>query len=336
MGRRRSYARLLAVRRLALVLFAVLVTLPAGACGGERTVTVGEASLMLDFTPNAVHVGIYTATAREYDRAVGLELDVRTPSEATDAVRLLESGRIRMAILSISDLAIARERGSEIVGVMPLVQRPLAAVLARPGVRSPRDLEGRRAGVAGLPSDEAVLDSVVRGAGGDPERVRRTTIGFNAVPALVGGRVDAVTAFWNAEGVALREQLPAVREFRVEAFGAPAYPELVLCATTETVQDAPGLVRRTVEVLRRGYEEALRDPESAVQMLVDAAPGLERERVGAELRAVSPAFTAGVPRYGMFDPDRLEAWSRWAAEFGIVDEQPDADATFVTRFAAIR
>src|SRR5205085_11122524 len=123
-------------------------------------------------------------------------------------------------------LAIARAKGEDVVGVLALVERPLAAVLAQPGIRTPRDLEGRRAGVTGLPSDDAVLSSVVAGAGGSPRRVRRITIGFDAVPALLARRVDAATAFWNAEGVALRDKRPGLREFRVDEYGAPAYPEL--------------------------------------------------------------------------------------------------------------
>ena len=50
------------------------------------------------------------------------------------------------------------------------------------------------------------------------------TIGFEAVPALAAGRLDAATAFWNAEGVALRRQGVPTREFRVDDYGAPRYP----------------------------------------------------------------------------------------------------------------
>src|SRR5204862_7798653 len=127
---------------------------------------------------------------------------------------------------------------------------PLAAVLGRPGTARPRGLAGRRAGVTGLPSDDAVLASVVRGDGGDPSRVRRVTIGFNAVPALVGGRVDAVTAFWDVEGVALREREPGTREFRVDEFGAPPYPELVLATARTTLEAEPAPVRAAAATLR--------------------------------------------------------------------------------------
>ena len=319
--------------RGSLLLVTVVATLALAGCGGEAATSTDDASLMLDFAPNAVHSGIYTALARDYDGAENVRLRVRRPGESTDSLRLLETGRIDFAILSISDLAIAREKGSEAVGVMALVQRPLAAVLARPGISSPRRLEGRRAGVTGLPSDVAVLDSVVRGDGGDPKRVRQTEIGFTAVPALVAGRVDAVTAFWNVEGLELRERLEGVREFRVERFGAPAYPELVLCTSAQTIQDDPTKVERLVTALQRGYDEVLLDPESAIEAMTRRVDGLDREQLLRQLAAVSPAFTSGTSRYGTLDPQRLRAWAGWAAEFGIVKSAPNVATTFAPRFA---
>src|ERR687894_2662500 len=119
-----------------------------------------------------------------------------------------------MAILDIHDLGLARQQGADVVGVMAVVQRPLASVLAQPSVRRPRDLAGGRVGVTGLPSDVAVVRSVVAGDGGDPEQERTTTNGVEAVKALLAGRVDGATAFWNVEGVALHERRPDMREFR--------------------------------------------------------------------------------------------------------------------------
>jgi putative hydroxymethylpyrimidine transport system substrate-binding protein len=216
-----------------------------------------------------------------------------------------------------------------VVAVMAVVQRPLAAVLARPGLRTPRDLEGRRVGVTGLPSDDAVLASIVRGAGGDPSRVRKVTIGFDAVPALLAGRVDAVTAFWNVEGVAVRSKRPGTREFRVDGYGAPPYPELVLCTSRQTLQDDPALVRAVVRTLKRGYAEALVDPESAIEALADrGGRGLDRDVARRQFEAVQGAFTAAPGGFGVLVPARLRAWARWEKRFGIVGRTPDVVGAF--------
>jgi putative hydroxymethylpyrimidine transport system substrate-binding protein len=314
----------------------VLVLALAG-CGGATGGTDRpneDASLLLDFTPNAVHAGIYLATERDYDEAEGVSLDVRAPGASTDALRLLQGGRVDMAILDIHDLALARERKRDVVGVMALLQRPLASVLAQPSIARPRDLDGKRAGVSGLPSDVAVLRSVVSGDGGDPDSVKTTTIGFEAVTALLARRVDAATAFWNVEGVALKARRPGIREFRVDDYGAPAYPELVLCVTRQTLDEKRPVVRATIRALRRGYDEAENDPESAVSALVDANPGLDRAAADAQLDAVAPAFSAGADYYGQLRADVLKQWADWDLKFGIVSKPIDVGSAFDHGIAA--
>ncbi|HWI09630.1 MAG TPA: ABC transporter substrate-binding protein [Solirubrobacteraceae bacterium] len=316
---------------LAILLAAVLAL---AGCGSDDSGAApnAEATLLLDFQPNAVHTGIYSALQGGYDSALGVNLRVRVPGSSTDAVKLLVSGRADLAVLDIHDLAIAREAGRDLVGVMALVQTPLAAILARPGIRTPRELEGRRVGVTGLPSDDAVLRSIVAGAGGDPAKVRATTIGFTAVRSVLTGRVAAATGFWNAEGVALRERRPQMREFRVDDYGAPAYPELVLTVTRETLQDRASTVRAAVAALARGYEEVLADPENGVSALVGAVNNLDRAQVERELDAVLPSFTAGARAFGELDRSRLEAWARWEKRFGITKREPEVGRAFDGRY----
>lgn len=316
------------------LLAAILTAFALGACGtGESGSPEADARLMLDFQPNAVHSGIYLATARGYDEALGVHLKVEVPGEGTDAAGLLLSNRIQFAVLDIHDLALAREKGRNLVAVMALVQQPLAAVLAAPSIRTPRALDGRRVGVTGLPSDDAVLDSVVAGAGGDPKTVRRTSIGFNAVGALLSGKVAAATAFWNVEGVALKQKRPKTREFRVEDFGAPRYPELVLAVRPETIEDSPELVQATVTALRRGYREVTLGPEEAVGVMTDHIDGLDRASTQAQLDAVMPAFVGGGQDFGQFDLPSLEKWASWEQHFGITKKRPDVSRMFDPSFA---
>ena len=97
---------------------------------------------------------------------------MRAPSASTDSIKLLTAERVDLALVDIHDLALAREGGEDLVGVAPVVKVPLAAVIARRGITRPRALEGRKVGLSGLPSDTAVLRSVVSDDGGNPRRVR--------------------------------------------------------------------------------------------------------------------------------------------------------------------
>ncbi|HEX7297414.1 MAG TPA: ABC transporter substrate-binding protein [Solirubrobacteraceae bacterium] len=318
-------------RRIALALLLAAALAVAGCSRASEDRPDQSATLILDAQPNAVHAGIYLALEREFDDAEGVTLRAQPPSSSTDGLKLLLAGRAQFAILDIHDLALARERGRAIVGVMAVVQRPLAAIVAQPEIRRPRELEGKRVGVTGRRSDDAVLSSMVRGDGGDPSKVRRVTIGSRGVRELVARRVDAATASWNAQGVALHARRPRIRQFKVDDFGAPPYPELVLCVTRQTLRDERPLVAATVRALRRGYEEAIADPASAVEALVEQT-GVKRADAARELDAVSPAFTEGAPRYGALDLRALRAWARWEARFGITTRPPDVAAAFAPGF----
>jgi putative hydroxymethylpyrimidine transport system substrate-binding protein len=308
------------VRRL-LLLAAVL---PLAACGGGSGAEDRAVALALDFQPGAVHSGIYAAQRLELDRREGVDLEVRVPSASTDSLKLLAAGRADMAVVDIHDLGLARERGRDIVGVGALVQRPLAAVIARGGeIRRPRDLEGRRVGVTGLPSDEALLRAVVEGDGGDFDLVKRVTIGFSAVPTLIAGRVDAVVSFWNAEGVALRQRGVATREFRVDEFGAPRYPELVLAVERATLDQEPELVDDVLAALAAGTRAALADRSAAVEDIVRAS-GADEPLVRAQFDAVAPALRPPM----VLDRRALEEWARFDARFGILEAPPDVNRAF--------
>jgi putative hydroxymethylpyrimidine transport system substrate-binding protein len=305
------------------------------ACGSSSSTPASQdASVVLDFTPNAIHSGIYSAMARSYDQPEGVHLHVIAPSASTDSIKLVESGRADFAILDIHDLALARERGKDIVGIMAIVEHPLAAVIAAPGVGRPRQLQGRTVGISGVPSDTAVLDSIVAGDHGNPHRVKTITIGFNAVPALLSHRVSAATAFWNDEGVTLQSRRPGFRVFRVDRYGAPAYPELVLCATRAALGENPTLARGVVRAIVRGYGVTLRDPAGSAANLESLVPGLDPKLVSAQLAAEHGAFLGPGGRFGVLDPATLAAWARWEVRFGIVKRRPDVAAMFDPQFIA--
>lgn len=293
----------------------------AGCGGGSKNAQ--RVVVALDFTPNAVHAPIYTAVREGDDRRHGVRIQIRTPGSQPDSLKLLASGRVDIGILDIQDLGLALEKHADVVGIAALVQRPLAALIAQPSIHRPRDLEGKPVGVSGLPSDPAFVKAIMAHDGGSTATVHYVTIGFNAVSALLTRRVDAVPAFWNAEGVALEQRGKTVREFRVDDYGAPPYPEVVLVASRRTLARRRKAIEGAVAAMGDGLRSVLADPAPAARQIA-AAGGSDVGLVRAQLRAVAPITRAGLG----LNRRVLEQWARFDARIGILRREPDVDRAF--------
>jgi putative hydroxymethylpyrimidine transport system substrate-binding protein len=305
----------------ALILTLVVVS----GCGESASSTAPPAvDLALDFTPNPVHAPIYAAVRRGFDRANGIALRIRQPGEGPDALKLVASGRVALGVLDIGDLAIARRRGVDIVAVGELVDRPLAALIAQPDIRRPRELEGRTIGVSGLPSDPAFVHAIVSHDGGDPRKLREVTIGFQAVSALLTRRVAAVPAFWNAEGVALRHRGRRVREFRIDDYGAPPYPEVVLMTARSTLRAHRDWVLGAVRAIAAGIGEVHAHPATAVRQIAAAAQTDDLGLIRAQLGAVAALFAPGL----RMDRRIIERWADFQLRIGLIDQRPAVGRAF--------
>jgi putative hydroxymethylpyrimidine transport system substrate-binding protein len=311
-------------RRSWLVAPAAAAALVLEGCGGQDAGGPPRVTVALDFVPNAVHAPIFTAEREGDDRRHGVRITIQRPGNQPDSLKAVVAGRADVGVLDIHDLGLARERGKDLVAIGALVERPLAALIAQRAIRRPRDLGGRTVGVSGLPSDPAFLRAIVRHDGGDYPSIRQVTIGFNAVSALLTRKVDAVPAFWNAEGVVLRQRGVPVREFRVEDYGAPPYPEVVLMTTRRVLERRGDELARFLAAIGDGVRSVLRDPGPAVRQVAAEAGAEDVGLLAAQLRAVRPLLDPSL----RLDREVLERWADFDAQVGILARRPDVARAF--------
>jgi putative hydroxymethylpyrimidine transport system substrate-binding protein len=322
-----------------LAIAAALAALALAACGEkEDTITAGgetrQLTLMLDYLPNPDHVGLYQALAVGAFARAGLDVKVQTPSDPAAPLKLVEAGKVDLAISYEPELLIARDKGAQLVSVGAIAQVPLTALMSlKRGVEGPRDLRGGRVGTAGIPYQSAYLQTILQQAGVPVDSVKETNVGFNLVPAMLSKRVDATLgAFWNVEGVQLRRAGKRPHIVRMEQVGVPTYDELILVARKDTLAERGDDVRAFVQALARGYEAARALPRLATYALVRAAPDLDPRFALASVRASLPAFfpeDADKP-FGWQDPQAWDAYGRWMFERDLLGVEPHAGRVAIT------
>jgi ABC-type nitrate/sulfonate/bicarbonate transport system substrate-binding protein len=315
--------------RALAILTMVAAVLALAGCGAQSPAKV---TLVLDFTPNAVHAGVYRALAAGYYRREHIDLKVVQPSATEETLKLIDAGKAQFGLADGSDVAALIAHGGDAQAVMAIAQRPLGGLiaLASERLRSPADLQGRTVGITGVPSDTAVLDTEVRNAGGDPRRVHVVTVGFNGAQALLAGKIAAFTGFIPDDGVQLQVSGHPIAAFGLAENGGPAYPGLVAFTTRREIAAQPGLVREFVAATVRGYEDTLRNPARSLSELERLNPTLPTQLTRASLTAYLPLFSSGgrIP-LGTLQTGNLAAMSAWMVHSGLIDV-PVAPARYGT------
>jgi putative hydroxymethylpyrimidine transport system substrate-binding protein len=313
--------------RLLLPLLA-LALLVAG-CGAKSDATSagsGETeplTVMLDWFPNADHAGLYAAQASgEYKRA-GLDVKFVTPSDAATPLKLLQAGRVDLAISYEPDVLLARDKGADVVAVGALVQKPLTSLmsLGDHAITNPKQLGGKTVGTAGIPYQSAYLRTILARAGVDPGSVKEVNVGFNLTSAMVSKKVDAtIGAFWNVEGIALQRTGRKPHILRMENLGVPTYNELVVAARRRDLDEATASkVRRFLQATARGYALVKADPAKGVDALIQADKGLNRGLTTAQVKATVPVFfPAHDQPFGWQEPAQWAVYEKWMRANGLL------------------
>jgi putative hydroxymethylpyrimidine transport system substrate-binding protein len=315
----------------AAVLASVVVL---AGCGEKSESAPGEPkthefNLALDWFPNPDHVAIYEAEKERYFADVGLDVKPHVPSDPAAPIKQVAAGRVDLAISYEPEVFLAREQGLPVIAVAALVQRPLTSLMSKESGVTPRKLRGGRVGTAGIPYQSAYLKTILERAGVNPSSVKETNVGASLLPAMLSGKVDAtLAAFWNVEGVELRDRAkrsepPTITP--VDRLGVPDYDELVLVANSDSLDDKRDDLRLFIGALARGAEEARRDPRGSAGALLEANPDLKAKTTRESVRVTLPALFPGSGKpWGYLDPVQWRTYAAWMFENELLDERPVA------------
>jgi putative hydroxymethylpyrimidine transport system substrate-binding protein len=316
--RRPRFAALAALALAAAVLLA--------ACGEKSEDTTGAATeslgLTLDFYPNPDHAGIYMAQKLGYFADAGLDVSIETPSDPAAPIKQVAAGETDLAISYEPEVLLAREQGLDVVAVGAVVDRPLTSLiwLKKSGIGGVGGLRGKTIATAGIPYQDAYLKTILARTKLSPSDVNTVNVGYGLLPALVGGRAQAMLGgFSNVEGVDLRLRGKAPVVTPVDQLGVPTYDELVLVARRDKLEEDPQAIRLFLGALARGTAAAVKSPGATTKALLEANSSLDPKLTRAEVEATLPLLS----KRGEMDPAEWKAFIAWMHENGLISGQPE-------------
>ena len=302
-------------------------------CGNEK-----ELSLALDWYPNSNHAGIYSAIDEGFFDEEGIKLSVYTPSDPTAIISSVASGRDDFGLSYHPDILQAQSAGLEIVSVLSISQHPLNSImtLKKSSIKNPSDLRGKVVGYPGIPSNKAMLETVLSSQNININDVETVDVGFELVKALVSGSVDAIIgAYWTHESIVMELQGYEIEIMRLEEWGVPDYYELILITNKSFLEENKSDVEKVVNSFKKGYEFSIRNPQESITSLINIV-GKEIveedvERAGVEL--LIPMWQSNNLPFGHQDISKWEETYEWMYQNNFLEKELIIENLFIDEFS---
>lgn len=317
------------------------MALSLAACGSGET-SQGEnekekITFVLDWTPNTNHTGLYVAQEKGYFEDEGLEVEiVQPPEDGADA--LVASGKAQFGISFQDTMApgVVGEDALPTTAVAAVVQHNTSGIISRKGegMDTPKGLEGKKYATWDAPIEKAMMENVVEADGGDFSKVELipSTV-TDEVSALESKSVDAIWIFYAWAGVATEVAGLETDYFAFKDIN-PAfdYYTPVIIGNNEFLEKEPETAKKFLSAVKKGYEDAIEDPDGAAEILCEAAPELDQELVKASQEYLKDQYIADADRWGYIDPDRWNLFYNWLNENGLTENEIPENTGFSNEY----
>lgn len=328
-------------KKIVAVLTAGCIALSLAACGsGETSQEENEKekiTFVLDWTPNTNHTGLYVAQEKGYFEDEGLEVEiVQPPEDGADA--LVASGKAQFGISFQDTMApgVVGEDALPTTAVAAVVQHNTSGIISRKGegMDTPKGLEGKKYATWDAPIEKAMMENVVEADGGEFSKVELiTSTVTDEVSALESKSVDAIWIFYAWAGVATEVAGLETDYFAFKDIN-PAfdYYTPVIIGNNEFLEKEPETAKKFLSAVKKGYEDAIEDPDGAAEILCEAAPELDQELVKASQEYLKDQYIADADRWGYIDPDRWNLFYNWLNENGLTENEIPENTGFSNEY----
>lgn len=324
---------------LLLVVFALFIT----GCGNQddskskqkdTKKTLKKVSVVLDWTPNTNHTGLYVAKENGYFKNAGLDVDIIMPGEA-GADQLVASGKSEFGVGYQEGVTQARIQGVPLVSIAAVIQHNTSgfASPAAKNIVTPKDFEGKSYGGWGSPVEKSVINSLMKTQNADVEKVKIVNIGDADFFTAVKKDIDFAWIYYGWTGVEAELRGEKINMIYLTDYSEKLdYYTPVLTTNEKMISENPDTVKAFVQAASKGYEFAIENPEDAADILIKAAPDLDAELVKKSQAWLASKYKDDADRWG---EQKLEVWENyasWMLENGLLEKELDAKKAFTNEF----
>jgi len=285
----------------------------------------GSIRVLLDWTPNTNHTGLYVALEKGWFEEEGLKIIITQPPE-DEALALLAAGRAEFAFSFQESMgpAIAKQSNAlPVTAVAAVICHNTSGIMSlrNSGIQRPADLAGRRFASWETPLVTSVMRHIIETDGGDFNSVFMIpNFAMDAFSALRTD-VDAIWIYYAWDGIAAEVNEIEINYIDLGTFDSTLdFYTPVLVANTGWAAENQETAKKFLNIVSRGYYFAINYPAEAGEILLKHAPELDRALVMRSQEYLHTRYQGeNQNRWGEIDPQRWGNFYRWMYAQGLLE-----------------
>jgi len=256
------------------LLLIVLSLMMAGSVFAQDKV-----SFRLNWYLGGLHVPFYYGKERGFYSAEGIDLTINEGRGSANTVQVVAAGSDTFGLADSSSVILTASKGADVKSVMSLLNSTGFAVisLASAGIRSPKDLEGKRLAVS--PGDPLgqLFQALAAVNKLDMSKISLVQVDPAAkVVSVLEKRADALLGGADDQFFLIKQRGIEPAALRFADHGANIVGMTIL-TKSELIKSKPDLVRRFVRATARSWDESRKNPGAAVDAALKVKSDLNRQ-----------------------------------------------------------
>ncbi len=323
------------MKKILFIIFLIILTMSCNdnqkkSKNGEKT----KITVVLDWTPNTNHTGLYAAKDLGYYDEEGLDVTIIQPGNGTSD-QLVASGRAQFGISYQESVTLARLQDIPIVSIAAVIQHNTSGFYAKEdkGIKTPKDFENKRYGGWGSPIEKATLKALMDSDGGDVEKVRIITSGDTDFFASSENSIDFAWGFEGWTGIEAKVKNIPVNYIKLSDYNKNLdYYTPVIITNEKMISDNSEVTAKFMRAVKKGYKYSWENPEKAADILLKNAPELNKELVLESQKFLAKEYKADALYWGEQKTEVWENYMNWLYDNKLIDKKTDILKAFTNDF----
>ncbi len=302
----------------------------------EGSSDLEKVTVVLDWTPNTNHTGLYVALDKGYYKEQGLDVEIVQPSDGS-ATTIVATGKADFGVSYQEDVTYAKTSADPlpIKAIATIIQHNTSgfASPASKNIKTVKDFENKTYGGWGSESEKATLNAIMTNNGANYDSIKIIDVGEDDFFTATKGDIDLFNIFEGWTGVEAKLRGEDINFIATKDLDERLdYYTPLLITSEKIINDNPELAKKFLAATSKGYEDCVNNPEESAKILLKHAPEINEDLAVESQKYLSDKYIDDASKWGEMKDSVWNNYTDFMKEYKLINKDMKASDAYTNEF----